>query len=113
MSNKHGEERWQRWRLPVMALVAALILVLPSLVLQRMARDSAEAANWVAHTQQVGVRLYNLQADIREVESAALTLSKGLDTPVLRNEQVRHGAQSGVFLAIASPIILIVWLIVK
>ncbi|MGV8960779.1 MAG: sensor histidine kinase [Stenotrophomonas sp.] len=89
MPKKLIDEGWHRWRLPVMALVAALIIVLPSLVLQRMAKQSAEAANWVAHTQQVGVRLYNLQADIREVESAALTLSMGVDTPVL-HERMRR-----------------------
>ncbi|WP_305804239.1 ATP-binding protein [Stenotrophomonas sp. YIM B06876] len=89
MHNRQVDEGWHRWRLPVMALVAALIIVLPSLVLQRMAKDSAEASNWVMHTQQVGVRLYNLQADIREVESAALTLSKGIDTPMLR-ERLRR-----------------------
>ena len=38
----------------------------------------------MAHTHEVGARLYNLQADIRDVESAALTLSKGIDTPALR-----------------------------
>src|SRR5690606_21108225 len=51
---------------------------------RQLASESVDAANWVAHTQAVGARLYNLQADIRDVESAALTLSKGIDSPALR-----------------------------
>lgn len=67
-----------------LGLAALLIIVVPALTLQRLTADSVNAANWVAHTQAVGARLYNLQADIRDVESAALTLSKGIDSQALQ-----------------------------
>jgi len=38
----------------------------------------------VTHTQQVTVALQQLQTDVRDIESAALTLSKGVDAPGLR-----------------------------
>ncbi len=89
MSKGSIDEGWERWRLPMLTLAAALILVLPSLALQRLAQESAKASDWVSHTQQVGARLYNLQADVREVESAALTLSRGIETPLLRERMQR------------------------
>ena len=75
-----------------LGLAALLIIVVPALTLQRMTADSVNAANWVAHTQAVGARLYNLQADIRDVESAALTLSKGINSQAL--QQRLHTADS-------------------
>lgn len=78
-----GEFR-DRMRLGIMALAAVVIIVVPSLAVQQLSKDSVQASNWVAHTQAVGARLYKLQADVRDVESAALTLSTGLDTPILR-----------------------------
>lgn len=44
---------------------------------------------WVNHTQAVGVALQQLQADVRDVESAALTLSKGVDAPGLRERMAK------------------------
>ncbi|KAG0751835.1 hypothetical protein G6F24_013994 [Rhizopus arrhizus] len=44
---------------------------------------------WVNHTQAVGNALQQLQADVRDVESAALTLSKGVDAPGLRERMAR------------------------
>ena len=75
-----------------LGLAALLIIVVPALTLQRLTADSVNAANWVAHTQAVGARLYNLQADIRDVESAALTLSKGINSQAL--QQRLHTADS-------------------
>ncbi len=83
MATRLTDEDWSRWRLLGLGLAALLIIVVPALTLQRLTADSVNAANWVAHTQAVGARLYNLQADIRDVESAALTLSKGIRSPAL------------------------------
>ncbi|HEX7991416.1 MAG TPA: ATP-binding protein [Stenotrophomonas sp.] len=84
MATRLTDDDWSRWRLYGLGLAALLIIVVPALTLQRLAADSINAANWVAHTQAVGARLYNLQADIRDVESAALTLSKGIESPALQ-----------------------------
>lgn len=84
MALRFTDEDWNRWRLIGLALAALLIITVPALTLLRLTNESLASANWVAHTQAVGARLYNLQADIRDVESAALTLSKGIDTPALR-----------------------------
>lgn len=84
MAYRFTDEGWDRWRFAGLGLAALLIVVVPSLLLLQISRDSVNAANWVAHTQAVSARLYILQADIRDVESAALTLSKGVESDALR-----------------------------
>ena len=84
MAYRFTDEGWDRWRFAGLGLAALLIVVVPSLLLLQLSRDSVNAANWVAHTQAVSARLYVLQADIRDVESAALTMSKGVESDALR-----------------------------
>ncbi len=84
MAYRFTDEGWDRWRFAGLALAALLIVVVPSLLLLQLSRDSVNAANWVAHTQAVSARLYVLQADIRDVEAAALTMSKGVSSDALR-----------------------------
>jgi len=84
MAYRFTDEGWDRWRFAGLGLAALLIVVVPSLLLLQISRDSVNAANWVAHTQAVSARLYILQADIRDVESAALTLSKGVESDALQ-----------------------------
>ncbi|MEG0183946.1 MAG: CHASE3 domain-containing protein, partial [Stenotrophomonas sp.] len=79
-----SDDLWDRWRLPALALAAVAIIVVPWLTLRKIADDNVQAMQWVSHTQDVGVAVYQLQADVRDVESAALTMSKGLDAPGLR-----------------------------
>jgi signal transduction histidine kinase len=79
-----SDQIWDRWRLPALALAAVAIIVVPWLTLRKLANDNIDAMNWVTHTQDVGVAVYQLQADVRDVESAALTMSKGIDAPGLR-----------------------------
>src|SRR5690349_21502223 len=79
-----SDQIWDRWRLPALALAAVAIIVVPWLTLRKLATDNIDAMNWVTHTQDVGVAVYQLQADVRDVESAALTMSKGIDAPGLR-----------------------------
>ena len=95
MATRLTDDDWSRWRLFGLGLAALLIIVVPALTLHRLSSDSVNAANWVAHTQAVGARLYNLQADIRDVESAALTLSKGIDSPALQ-ERLHTADRIGV-----------------
>ncbi|WP_313415215.1 ATP-binding protein [Stenotrophomonas sp.] len=84
-----SDDIWDRWRLPALALAAAAIIVVPWLTLRKLQHDSEQAMAWVNHTQAVGVALQQLQADVRDVESAALTLSKGVDAPGLRERMAR------------------------
>ena len=78
------DEGWDRWRLVALGVAAVAIIVVPSLAISKLSQENVQAARWVVHTQEVGNVLYRLQADVRDVESAALTLSKGVDTPELR-----------------------------
>lgn len=84
-----SDDIWDRWRLPALALAAAAIIVVPWLTLRKLQQDSEEAMAWVNHTQAVGVALQQLQADVRDVESAALALSKGVDAPGLRERMAK------------------------
>ncbi len=84
-----SDDIWDPWRLPALALAAAAIIVVPWLTLRKLQQDSEQAMAWVNHTQAVGVALQQLQADVRDVESAALTLSKGVDAPGLRERMAR------------------------
>lgn len=84
-----SDDIWDRWRLPALALAAAAIIVVPWLTLRKLQQDNEQAMAWVSHTQAVGVALQQLQADVRDVESAALTLSKGIDAPGLRERMAK------------------------
>ncbi len=95
MAYRFTDEGWDRWRFAGLGMAALLIIVVPSLLLLQISRDSVNAANWVAHTQAVSARLYILQADIRDVESAALTLSKGVESDALRQRLRRADHVAG------------------
>ncbi|EMT5437050.1 PAS domain-containing protein [Stenotrophomonas maltophilia] len=84
-----SDDIWDRWRLPALALAAAAIIAVPWLTLRKLQQDNEQAMAWVNHTQAVSVALQQLQADVRDVESAALTLSKGVDAPGLRERMAR------------------------
>ena len=79
-----SDELWDRWRLPALGLAAVAIIVVPWLTLRKLSGENLDAMRWVTHTQDVGVAVYQLQADVRDVESAALTMSRGIDAPGLR-----------------------------
>lgn len=69
--------------------------MVPWLTLRHLQQDSEDAMAWVNHTQAVGVALQQLQADVRDVESAALTLSKGVDAPGLRERMAKANELPG------------------
>ncbi|WP_416056516.1 sensor histidine kinase [Stenotrophomonas maltophilia] len=95
MALAFSDDIWDRWRLPALALAAAAIIVVPWLTLRQLQQDNEQAMAWVSHTQAVGVALQQLQADVRDVESAALTLSKGVDAPGLRERMAKASNISG------------------
>ncbi|MFA0924541.1 sensor histidine kinase [Xanthomonas fragariae] len=83
-------DKWDRWRLPLLAVAVFLIVVVPSLLLQQMARNANQAAVWVSHTQEVQETAQRLEAAIRDTESAALMRSHGVERPALL-ERMRRG----------------------
>jgi len=93
MQTPFTEDVWDRWRLPVLAIAIFLIVVVPSLLMQQMARSSDQASNWVVHSQQVRQLSQLLESSVRDLESAAMMRSHGVELPVL-NERMRQGRAS-------------------
>ncbi|MBB4127213.1 PAS domain S-box-containing protein [Xanthomonas translucens] len=77
-------DAWDRWRLPLLALAVVLIVILPSLLLRQMSESTLRAADWVSHSQEVTATLSRLEADMRDMESAAMAMSHEVDSPILR-----------------------------
>jgi PAS domain S-box-containing protein len=75
-------------KLAALCLSAILIIILPWLLMRGLWDKTRQANERVDHTQAVGSLLYRLQADIRDFESAALTLSKGVSTAGVRQRMV-------------------------
>ncbi len=67
-----------------------LIVVVPSLLLQQMAANANQAAEWVSHSQDVQETAQRLEASMRDTESAVMMRSHGVDRPVLV-ERMRQG----------------------
>ncbi|NYF20820.1 PAS domain S-box-containing protein [Xanthomonas sp. JAI131] len=77
-------DAWDRWRLPLLVLAVVLIVILPSLLLRQMSESTLRAADWVSHSQEVTAGLSRLEADMRDMESAAMAMSHDVDSPILR-----------------------------
>lgn len=88
-------DKWDRWRLPLLAVAVFLIVVVPSLLLQQMARNANQAASWVSHSQQVQETAQRLEAAMRDAESAALMRSHGVEREAL-NERMRRGRREAL-----------------
>ncbi|MCS3746787.1 PAS domain S-box-containing protein [Xanthomonas arboricola] len=88
-------DRWDRWRLPSLAVAVCLIVVVPSLLLQQMARNANQAAVWVSHSQEVQETAQRLEAAMRDTESAALMRSHGVERPALL-ERMRRGRRESI-----------------
>ncbi|MEA5124051.1 sensor histidine kinase [Xanthomonas floridensis] len=88
-------EKWDRWRLPSLAVAVCLIVVVPSLLLQQMARNANRAAVWVSHSQEVQETAQRLEAAMRDTESAALMRSHGVERPALL-ERMRRGRRESM-----------------
>ncbi|MBV6808585.1 CHASE3 domain-containing protein [Xanthomonas campestris pv. pennamericanum] len=88
-------DKWDRWRLPLLAAAVFLIVVVPSLLLQQMARNANQAASWVSHSQEVQETAQRLEAAMRDTESAALMRSHGVEREAL-NERMRRGRRESL-----------------
>ncbi|MEQ7895430.1 sensor histidine kinase [Xanthomonas arboricola] len=88
-------DRWDRWRLPLLAVAVFLIVVVPSLLLQQMAHNANQAAVWVSHSQEVQETAQRLEAAMRDTESAALMRSHGVQRPALL-ERMRRGRRESL-----------------
>ncbi|PPV08868.1 two-component system sensor protein [Xanthomonas bromi] len=88
-------DKWDRWRLPLLAVAVFLIVVVPSLLLQQMARNANLAAVWVSHSQEVQETAQHLEAAMRDTESAALMRSYGVEREALQ-EHMRRGRRESV-----------------
>ncbi|KLD70310.1 sensor histidine kinase [Xanthomonas pisi] len=88
-------DKWDRWRLPSLAVAVCLIVVVPSLLLQQMARNANQAAVWVSHSQEVQETAQRLEAAMRDTESAALMRSHGVERPALL-ERMRRGRRESI-----------------
>ncbi|RZA36980.1 MAG: PAS domain-containing protein [Lysobacteraceae bacterium] len=82
---------WGRWRLPLLAAAVVLIMLVPFLILQDLARDSLEASDAVAHTHQVEAAVNAMTVELREAEESAMAISLGGGLPSTR-QRVREGA---------------------
>ncbi|GAE57404.1 two-component system sensor protein [Xanthomonas arboricola pv. pruni MAFF 301420] len=70
-------------------------MVVPSLLLQQMARNANQAAVWVSHSQEVQETAQRLEAAMRDTESAALMRSHGVQRPALL-ERMRRGRRESL-----------------
>ncbi|PKV13179.1 sensor histidine kinase [Xanthomonas prunicola] len=88
-------DKWDRWRLPLLAVAVCLIVVVPSLLLQQMARNANRAAVWVSHSQEVQETSQRLEAAMRDTESAALMRAYGVEREAL-HERMRRGRRESL-----------------
>ena len=75
--------------LPLLGLAILLIVVVPALVLQRLASENHEATQAVTHSYQVGAAVRSLRVELREIEQSAMILSMGSGTQRTR-DRVRN-----------------------
>jgi PAS domain S-box-containing protein len=68
-----------KWRLALLLLAVALIVVVPAALLRTAAIDSIAALEQVNHSQQVEAQAYALAYDVRNVESAVLASAAGVE----------------------------------
>ncbi len=80
------------WRLPLLGVVIALIVITPFLMLRAASEASLRATRLIAHTQEVEAHTYAVAYDVRDLEAAALALAAGVDTPMLR-ERIEQSRQ--------------------
>lgn len=88
-------DKWDRWRLPLLAVAVFLIVVVPLLLLQQVARNANRAAVLVSHSQEVQETAQRLEAAMRDTESAALMRSHGVERPSLL-ERMRRGRRESL-----------------
>jgi PAS domain S-box-containing protein len=85
----------QKWRLWLLLLAVALIVVVPAVLLRTAAVDSIAAVEQVNHSQQVEAQSYALTYDLRNLEAAALAMAAGVDAPELPSRIAESRARIG------------------
>lgn len=73
-----------RWQWPAMALAIAAIVIGPFLFIRSTTLEAEDASRAVKHSREVESRMLWIAADSRSLEAAALTLTRGIDSPLLR-----------------------------
>ncbi|MHC9084259.1 sensor histidine kinase [Luteimonas sp. RIT-PG2_3] len=73
-----------RWQWPAMALAIAAIVIAPFLFIRWTTLEAEEASRAVKHSREVESRMLWIAADTRSLEAAALTLTRGIDSPLLQ-----------------------------
>ena len=84
MPTSRQPEPTPKWRLALLLLAVALIVVVPAVLLRNAATDTVAAMEQVNHSQQVEAQAYALAYDVRNVESAVLATAAGVDNAELR-----------------------------
>lgn len=80
------------WRLVLLGLLIAAIVVVPFTLLREASRRALEAERRVSHTQKVESSAHALMFALRDLELAALLRGSGVDTPLVR-ERIAAGAR--------------------
>ena len=93
MNEDRTPHAWGKGRLLLLGLAILLIVVGPVILLQRLARDTQEAADAVIHTHEVEATVLGLALDVREMEASAMLIALGADHPLAR-ERLRTGRES-------------------
>ncbi|KPN17228.1 histidine kinase [Xanthomonas sp. Mitacek01] len=73
-----------RWRLPVLAVAMIAIVLGPFLIIRSASNEADYATEKVIHTREVESLIQTVAADARSLEAAAMTLVRGIDSPLLR-----------------------------
>ena len=84
MNEDRTPHAWGKGRLLLLGLAILLIVVGPVILLQRLARDTQEAADAVIHTHEVEATVLGLALDVREMEASAMLIALGADHPLAR-----------------------------
>ena len=91
-----------RWRMPVLGLLVALIVIGPFLIIRAATLEAEEATADVVHTREVETLIHWVASDARSLEGAAVARSRGIDTAILtrRIEESRDRVMPNLDLAV-------------
>lgn len=68
----------------LLAAMTLLVVVVPMMMMRQKSADLVAAAELVNRSNSLKAEIARLITDVRDVEAAALTLSQGVDTPLVR-----------------------------
>ncbi|UNK42140.1 ATP-binding protein [Luteimonas sp. S4-F44] len=88
----HTASRSSRWQLPALGVAIVLIVVGPFLIMRAAIGEAEEATLEVVHTREIQTLVQAVSADARSLEAAAIALTRGIDSPLLR-ERIRDARE--------------------